>query len=63
MNTPFVPRSVPPERGDDDRRGASSPAAPVDYLELCRREFIKRYFRQVNGDDYEFSHNAYGDRT
>lgn len=61
MNTPIVSRSVPPERDDDDRRGTTPPAAPVDYLELCRREFLKRYFRQVNGDDYEFSPQAYGD--
>lgn len=58
----IVARPLP--QGDNSRGASASPSpAPrvpaPDYLELCRREFLKRYFRQVNGDDYEFSHNVY----
>jgi hypothetical protein len=57
--TQFV-APVPSDRADDSRGAANPPLpAPADYLELCRREFARRYFQQVNGDDYEFSPNVY----
>ena len=57
----FITRFVPPERDDDGGSRLAVPSVPADWLELCRQEFLRRYFQQTSGDEYEFSPNVYGD--
>jgi hypothetical protein len=57
--TLFLVRSTPMDRDENGGSAPTPPRAPADYLELCRRAFIKRYFSEVGEDDYEFSNNVY----